>query len=163
MDPEEYDRTMRDLWSGAGKFTGVVILIIASPVILWGAVQIWRAIVKAFDAGGIRLPGADYRASAAVAALVRWDWLRWRIALLGGAATLAVGVFAAGFDLESGSWRRKRRFWCRFPNELYAGLGRWAGRRPRNAQSGPGLHELPARRRPRRPSDNAPARKTKRK
>jgi hypothetical protein len=153
MDPEEYEQTVRALWGGAARLAGVVVLIEAAPIALWVAAQAWFALVRGFDAVGVRPPGPAGGAAALAAFLVRRDWFRWRVALAGAAGTLALGVAAGVFQLD-GQWcQRTGRFWYRPPKELDDRLGVWAGCR-RGAPAGPAARKK--RKRKREPGAGAP-------
>jgi hypothetical protein len=129
MDPEEYQQTMRAVWEGVARLSGVLILIVVSPVVLWLVVRFWYYLVDLFDLRVDQLIGSALPVSGFVAFLVRRNWIRWRVALAGAAGTLAIGVVAGVMQLDGQRWLRTGRFWCHSPKELDEQLDIWATHR----------------------------------
>ena len=145
MEPEDYQETMRSMWSNAARLVEWLIFVPVFFGVLWVMVRFRVELREVFEpvVGWVIRPWSRVLGGIATD-LVRWDWVRWRFALVGAAGTLAIGAIGGILQLD-GQWcLRTGRFWCRSPRDLDEWLGNWANHRRDSDHSEPKLRELAA-------------------
>lgn len=130
MEPEEYQRNLREGLSGASSLVSHVcwltVAVIVCAVVLFAAWRFRQAITDLLNVG--LAPGLDH-----FRLLVKQKTVRRPLAIAGAGGTLMVGMTAGVLQLDGGWLTRNHRFWHRTPAQVEEWLLHWAILMPASA------------------------------